>query len=247
MSSSQRLPPEICDHTIDQLRNQPNALRACSLVSKSWTSRSRKHIFSTVKFNGDPDVVAWRNAFPDPSNSPAHLAQTLFINHPRGFPENHLPSFCNVTHLILHVHRLPIDGYPISLTRLHGFAPFLKSLNMTFPMVPLNDVLSLVYSFPRLDDLQLTGIPMTSDTKATPSIPPSFSGKLCLAVIQEMRVMVDHFLSLPGGIHFRELILPWICDEDLPSMVDLISACSRTLESLQVMNYIKRTCSRSAP
>ncbi|KAF9644811.1 hypothetical protein BDM02DRAFT_3121289 [Thelephora ganbajun] len=70
MSTGQRLPPELCDHTIDQLRNQPKALKACSVVSKLWTPRSQKHIFSTISFNGDPDIVSWQNAFPDPCNSP---------------------------------------------------------------------------------------------------------------------------------------------------------------------------------
>ena len=238
MSTSPRLPPELCDYIIDKLRNQPNALKTCSVVSKSWTARSRKHIFSTICFNGDPDVVAWRNAFPDASNSPAHHARTLVVNHRKGFPENRLSSFCNVTRLFLHVH--PVDGCLVSLTQLHGFTPSLKSLHMTFPILPFSDVLSLVYSFPLLDDLLLTGIPMASDTKVTPSKPPKFSGSLCLAVFREMRIMANHLLSLPSGIHFRELILPWICDQDMPSMMDLISACSHTLESLHVLNHTKR-------
>jgi len=167
-------------------------------------------------FNGDPDVVAWQNAFPDPSNSPAYHVLTLIVNHRRGFLENHLSSFCNVTRLFLHVH--PANGYLISLTQLHGFTPFLKSLHMTFPILPSSDVLSLVHSFPILDDLLLTGIPMASDTKVTPLTPPT--------------------------LHFREVILPWICDKDLPSTMDLILACSNTLESLHVLDHTKRTSSR---
>ena len=244
MPPSPRLPPELCDHIIDQLCDKPDALKTCSAVSKSWTSRSRKHIFSTIHFYGDADITAWGNAFPDPPNSPAHHTQTLLINHRgKGFPENHLTSFCNVTRLILHVHST--DGLPISLTQLHGFTPSLKSLHMTFPSVPFSDILDLVYSFPLLDNLLLTGLPMASDVKVAPLVRPPFSGSLCLAVFQEMNVMADHLLSLPGGIHFRKLILPWICDQDLPTMVGLISACSRTLESLQILNYAKRTCSRS--
>jgi len=56
--------------------------------------------------------------------------------------------------------------------------------------------------------------------------------------------MANHLLSLPGGIHFRELILPWICDQDMPSMMDLISACSHTLESLHVLNHTKQENTR---
>ena len=80
MSTSPRLPPELCDHIIDQLRDNPDALKTCSVVSKSWTARSQKHIFSTINFAGDPDIVAWQNAFPDPVNSPAHYARRLTVN-----------------------------------------------------------------------------------------------------------------------------------------------------------------------
>src|ERR1700735_3966066 len=59
-----------------------------------------------------------------------------------------------------------------------------------------------------------------------------------------LETIVNDLLSLPGGIHFRELILLWIRDDDLPSMMDLISACSHTLESIHV-NHTKRTHSRS--
>ena len=112
---------------------------------------------------------------------------------------------------------------------------------MTFPILPFNDVLGLVYSFPLLDDLLLTGMPLAPDAKFIPLTSPTFSGSLCLAVFLEMRTMVDHLLTLPGGIHFRELILPWICDKDMPSMMDLIYVCSGSLEILQVLNHTKRT------
>ena len=245
MSSNPRLPPELCDRIIDQLRDRPKALRVCSVVSKSWTSRSRKHIFSTVSFNGDRDIVAWGNAFPDPSNSPAHHARQLVVSYRGEFPENHLVSFCNVTCLLLHVHAF--NGRTTSLTQLHGFTPLLKSLTMSFHVLPFTDVLSLVYSFPLLDDLTLIGLPTASDTKITSPVSPMFSGKLYLAVVQAMGTVVDDLLSLPSGIHFRELIMHWMCEEDLPSMMDLISACSRTLEDLQILNHAKRTCSWSLP
>ena len=238
MSTSPRLPPELCDHIIDQLRDNPDALKTCSVVSKSWTARSKTHIFSTIRFADDPDIVTWQNAFPDPVNSPAHYARTLIVNHRRRFLENYLPSFCNVTRLVLHVH--PVGESFVSLAQFHGFTPFLKSLRMAFHKLSLSDVLNLVCSFPLLDDLLLTGIPMASDAKVEPSTAPRFSGSLFLALYQEMRNMANHLLSLPGGLHFRELILPWICDEDLPPMMDLVYACSRSLESLKVWNSSKR-------
>jgi hypothetical protein len=82
---------------------------------------------------------------------------------------------------------------------------------------------------------------MTSDAEVIPPLSPTFSGSLYLAVFQGMSIVVDHLLSLPGGIHFRKLIPPRICDQDLSPMVDLISTCSYTLENLHALNYAKRT------
>ena len=241
MSSSPRLPPELCDHIIDQLHDQPNELRACSVVSKSWTPRSRKHIFSTISFNNDSDVAVWWNTFPDPSNSPAYHPRTLAVNYRRGFPETHLSSFCNITHLCPHVHQ--VDGQPTSLAQLHGFTPFLETLLMAFPTLPSSDVLSLVCSFPLLDNLTLAGRPTASDTQVIPFTPPKFSGTLCLGVFRGVNIdiMVNHLSSLPNGIHFRGLILLWNYSRDLPSMTNLIFACSQTLESLDIANKTIRT------
>ena len=242
MTTSRGLPPELWDYIIDQLYGQSDALKACSLVSNSWAFRSRKHIFSSIFFNGGSHVDAWRNAFPDPCNSPAHYAQTLTVrmNHNDMFPKNHFTPFCNVTRLVLHVH--PTNGHRVSLTQLHGFTPSLKSIRMTFQSLTPSNVMSLIYSFPLLDDILLVGNPMMYDANAVPpATPPKLSGSLCIMVFPEMRRMVDNLLSLPSGIHFRELTLPWICDEDVCPMLDLIAACSSSLESLQVLSRIDRT------
>lgn len=47
-ATSTRLPQELIDSVIDEFRNDAGSLRICSLVSKSWVYRSRKHLFATV-------------------------------------------------------------------------------------------------------------------------------------------------------------------------------------------------------
>ena len=47
-ATSARLPQELIDSVIDELRNDVGSLRACSLVSKPWVYRSRKYLFATV-------------------------------------------------------------------------------------------------------------------------------------------------------------------------------------------------------
>ena len=72
-------------------------------------------------------------------------------------------------------------------------------------VLPSGDVLSPVHSFPLLDDLLLTGIPLTSDAKVTtPSTSPTFSGGLCLVMFREMGVVVFLTIGTLGGS-----TLPW--------------------------------------
>ena len=110
-------------------------------------------------------------------------------------------------------------------------------------VLPSSDVLSLVYSFPLLDNLMLAGRPTASDTQVIPLTPPKFSGTLCLGVFRGVNIdiMVNHLSSLPNGIRFRGLILLWNYSRDLPSMTNLIFACSQTLESLDISNKTIRT------
>ena len=47
-ATSARLPQELIDSVIDELRHDVGSLRACSLVSKPWVYRSRRYLFATV-------------------------------------------------------------------------------------------------------------------------------------------------------------------------------------------------------
>ncbi|KAK0462039.1 uncharacterized protein EV420DRAFT_142579 [Desarmillaria tabescens] len=45
------LPQELVDIIIDENQNDKAALRACSLVSRSWTYTSQRHIYSQIRFS----------------------------------------------------------------------------------------------------------------------------------------------------------------------------------------------------
>ena len=72
-----RFPPEISDCIIDLLHEEREVLKQCCLVSKSWVSRTRKHLFSSVEFSCSAGIDMWKKAFPDPANSPAHYTRSL--------------------------------------------------------------------------------------------------------------------------------------------------------------------------
>ena len=74
------LPPELFDHIVDLLNDQPETLKRCCLVSKSWVSRARRHIFSEITFCFDHDFARWKKAFPDPAASPACYTRSLNIH-----------------------------------------------------------------------------------------------------------------------------------------------------------------------
>src|ERR1700753_1926459 len=71
------LPPELFDHIVDHLHEQPETLRQCCLVSKSWIPRVRTHLFGEIIFRHSFHVQAWKKTFPDPTNSPAYYTLAL--------------------------------------------------------------------------------------------------------------------------------------------------------------------------
>ena len=81
MSSPHRshLPPESLDEIVDLLYNKREILKQCSLVSRSWIPRARKHLFADINFVDEDDIEAWRKRFPDPTRFPAHHTRTMRI------------------------------------------------------------------------------------------------------------------------------------------------------------------------
>ena len=74
-----RVPPEISDYIVDLLHGDPETLKQCCVVSKSWVPCARKYIFKEVRFNRISELEAWRKAFPDLANSPAYYTHSLYI------------------------------------------------------------------------------------------------------------------------------------------------------------------------
>ena len=110
-ATSTRLPQELVDTIIDELKNDVDSLRACSLVSKPWVYRSRKYLFATVNL---PTFLLrrWQKRIPanpaeslDPQRHVRSLS--LYPATPSAvfcIPEtfiDHLSSFTQVTKLII--------------------------------------------------------------------------------------------------------------------------------------------------
>lgn len=105
--SNPRLPPEISDYIVDLLHDQPETLKRCCLVSRSWVPRTRTHLFGEIGLGYRSDQEAWKDAFPDPTNSPAHYVRSLSFSSGKAVAyivkeaEYWIRVFCNVVRIKL--------------------------------------------------------------------------------------------------------------------------------------------------
>ena len=79
MTSIPPFPQEILDYIVDILQDEPQTLRDCCLVAKSWAPRTRKHLFAHVTFNSPSRLEAWKKTFLDHTNSPASYTRPLLV------------------------------------------------------------------------------------------------------------------------------------------------------------------------
>ena len=236
------LPPEILDHIVDLLYDDPEALRRCCLVSKSWVPRTRKHLFASVKLLSQADLDSWNKTFPDPMSSPAHHARTLTVECiPVDTEESGwIHGFSRVERLVVD-HSLATVPFPFPM-----FAPSLKSIFVTSVLLPSSQLFDLIRFLLVLEDLtvicdNVLNVDEPKGPHAATSTSPPLTGTLHLIVFNDLARVVQPLLDLPGGLRFRSLELAWCSESDLPSVMDLVAACSDTLESLDIACDIRRT------
>ena len=141
-----RLPAELLDDIVDLLPDSKTVLRNCCLVSKSWIPRIRNRLFAEISFVTEKDLKLWKKTFPDPSTSPARHTKTIVIANSHILRDTDadggdwLRGFSHVVHLVmkLHLHNnnfsIPISAIP--LVAFHGFSPAVKSLYLSFTLLP---------------------------------------------------------------------------------------------------------------
>jgi hypothetical protein len=243
--SNPDLPPEILDGTIDLLHDEPETLKRCCLVSKSWIPRTRKHLFADLGFQTEKYQRLWQETFPDPSTSPAHYAKDLFVGFSLDIAADEgagswVRGFSRVEHLVV------VAGWSFSLIPFHGFSPILKSLRLIVPALPFLRIIDLIVSFPLLEDLAVVVFYKMPDgddgsdsllTAVQPSSPPVFTGSLELHSRGGMEFFTRRLSSLPGGIHFRKLVLTWFYETDRLVTMALVEGYYHTLESLSISDF----------
>ena len=231
------LPQEIFDLVVDHLHDDPTTLRACCLVSKSWIPQTRIHLFNRVEFRPHgPTLESWMQAFPNPSNSPAHHTRSLHLSYFTVLAV--LPWIHSFNYIVeLEVGPLEADIGRTSFAQLCGLSPTLKRLNIFYSRAPLSEFLDFICSFPFLEDLSLHCLTTVGDTNewAAPPTSPNFTGSLSLSYsgVDITRKLLD----LPGGLHFSKITAGCpIGGRDLAE--ELVSTCSDTLEYACVDFYL---------
>jgi len=257
MPQNSYLPPEILDHTIDLLDNEPETLKQCCIVSKSWVPRTRKHLFADIRFQSASDLESWKKTFPDVASSPAHYARTLFIGCPQSVvgadaeEGGWIQAFSGVQRLDVDNGTRFLKPLEISLTPFHRFSPTLKSFRICPILFPFPQVFDLIHSYPLLEDLTMDGRdeswfnPYDEDPHrpqpVLPSTSPVFTGSLEFHISGGAVNAARRLLDLPNGLHFRSLALTWGRVEDLWWITEFVARCSRALESLDITYIFRRT------
>ena len=243
--STPSLPPEILDYIADFLHDEPETLRECCLVAKSWIPRTRKHLFANIQFRSEDELKSWKTMFPDSANSPAHHARTLFVGcadadvMASAEETGWIRAFSGVTSLGLDSNLAYI--YPqVSLVPFCNFLPTLKSLRASFLILPSPQLFTFVLSSPFLEDLTVTGVYLGSRDNhddphtAVPLNPPPLTGTLGLEIAGGMGDTARKLLDLPNGLHFRKLVFSLANNQDAQWVVKLLIRCSNSLECLEV-------------
>jgi hypothetical protein len=246
--SDPHLPPELLDNIVDLLHDQPETLRRCSLVAKSWVPRARKHLFADVKFDSAFRLDLWKKTFLDPSNSPARYTHSLFVGCSQVVTEadaeegGWIRTFSRVSRLAVEANPTGLNGRKLSLVPFCKFSPTIKSLRLSFLDLSQLQAFNLIHSLPPLEDLALvSGCSLDADEDphgpqtVDLSTSPAFTGTLDLLGIKHFAYRL---LSLPSGIHFRKLRLTWSRVEDSVLTTALVEECAHTLESLNISDLL---------
>jgi hypothetical protein len=246
--SHPHLPPEMLDYIVDLLHDKPETLKLCCLVASSWVPRTRKHLFANIEFDSAARLERWKKTFPDPSSSPAYYTHTLFVGCPQAVTEadaeegGWIRAFSRVSRLVMGSYLASVDGSKNPFVPFHKFSPALKSFCLTSTTLPYSEIFNLVCSFPLLEDLNLADDDWSlgdddphGPQAVAPSTSPAFTGSLELYQMRRMAPIAHWLLSLPGGIHFRKLVLPWLHEGDHSLTTALVERCSHTLKSLDII------------
>ena len=190
----QALPQELVDMIIDELANTESLKRPdnlpnrhivpFSLVSKAWVTRTQKHAFEFIIFDGPAELERWRESFePDPAGVSRHARYLVFSNiSTLGGTEAHIRAFTSVELMQIRAG----CNFLLSPSVVECFAPMGNLVELAIGASPTTShiITSLLAAFPRLERFGIQDSTVRGDMDETDLLPrmPFFEGGNLLQV-----------------------------------------------------------------
>lgn len=199
------LPAELIDEIVYYLpTDEPQTLRNCSLVAKSWVHRCQKRLFETVSISKSTHS-SWANSI-SPANIELlyHVRSLTYLLDPNGwfcFPAhrvdslgNYLPSLSNLESLVLSSMDLQSDVSQ-DVGNFSAFWHTLSSLSLRSCYVSPGGLIAIANCFHNLTDLQLYALIHTEDQEPVPTLSRPLRGRLTVQTFRSQDLPILDRLS----------------------------------------------------
>ena len=255
--STCRVPYDIVEMILTHLIRDLGALKACSLVCRSWYTTAVPHLRRTLTLRSDRSGSVGDKLGPGSTRdklkplSRLHerghipLVQEIRVVQSYGASPWFVPqvfnhrdlryfsAFTNVRTLVLQ--GLRIDHFiPGIESYFKHFTPTLQSITLSDPCCTPRQLSHFLSLFSNLDDIEIvrasTHTPKTAipDTELALFSVPKLRGRLVLYDFRWVEALTDLIISC-GGLRFRYMNLNWVGS----CAPVLFEACAKSLETLR--------------
>ena len=240
--------PELIDEIISYLPlDEPQALRNCSLVSKSWIYPSRKRLFEGVHIRKS-DYNLWTERISPENVELLHhvrsltyvLDMTVWFRHPEYRIDSlgsYLPSFDQLENLGL-FSVLLLSDTPHQIEHFSAFRHTLSSLSLRGCHVSSSALITILNYFSSLVNLELRALVHEVDGEPVPPLSRPLRGGLSVQQFRDCDVSLLDRLSDPPP-ECDELV---ICGFPLiPVAYDrVVVACAGNVKRLGLLRGFER-------
>jgi len=238
------LPLELIDEIVNNLPpDEPQTLRNCSLVAKSWVHRSQKRLFETVRISRSTRS-SWVGSI-----SPANLE---LLRHVRSFAYildhtawlrfpayrtdslgDYLPSLRNLESLVLSSMDLQSD-ISQQVENFSAFRHTLSSISLWECRISPGALVTVVNYFPNLVNLQLRASTQAADHEPVPPLLRPLRGRLSVQKLRDHHLPVlDRLSDLPPELD--ELVLGGAIAYD-----HIVATYARSVKRLRLLGGFER-------
>jgi hypothetical protein len=144
------LPERVVSMIIANFQGDPRSLKACSLVSRSWTKESNRHLFHTISLNSRQSADLWFS--PDTRGLASHVRSIHMSMKAIAGTDHRLSRFSCVKALRIFgwrgsQHSLPMEWSPLDRTVDH--------LELVRPEGTLHEILTFISHFTSLESVSI--------------------------------------------------------------------------------------------